>query len=38
MLQADVNLLPVMDGDKVIGVLRMSDVFNALTKSVCELE
>lgn len=32
MLQADVDLVPVMDGEKVAGVLRMSDVFHELTK------
>lgn len=36
MLQADINLVPVMDGEKVAGVLRMSDVFNELTKIVIE--
>ena len=36
MLQADVNLIPVMDGEKIGGVLRMSDVFNELTKIVIE--
>ncbi|MBW1677089.1 MAG: CBS domain-containing protein [Deltaproteobacteria bacterium] len=36
MLQADVNLVPVMDGEKIAGVLRMSDVFNELTKIVLE--
>ena len=36
MLQANVSLVPVMDGDKVAGVLRMSDVFNVLTKVVLE--
>ncbi|MBN1843773.1 MAG: CBS domain-containing protein [Deltaproteobacteria bacterium] len=36
MLQADVNLLPVMDGENIAGVLRMSDVFNELTKTVLE--
>jgi CBS domain-containing protein len=36
MLQGDVNLVPVMDGNKVAGVLRMSDVFNELTKVVIE--
>lgn len=34
MLHADVSLVPVMDGEKVKGVLRMSDVFNELTKIV----
>ena len=36
MIQADVNLIPVMEGEKVRGVLRMSDVFNELTKIVVE--
>lgn len=36
MLQADINLVPVMDGKQVAGVLRMSDVFNELTKIVIE--
>lgn len=36
MLQANVSLVPVMDGKKVVGVLRMSDVFNQITKSVLE--
>lgn len=36
MLQADVDLIPVMDGGKVAGVLRMGDVFNELTKIVIE--
>jgi Mg/Co/Ni transporter MgtE len=36
MLQADINLVPVMDGEKVAGVLRMSDVFNELTKIITE--
>ena len=36
MLQANVSLVPVMDGKKVIGVLRMSDVFNQITKTVLE--
>ncbi len=36
MLQADVNLLPVMDGEKIAGVLRLSDIFNELTKIVLE--
>ncbi|MBW2632300.1 MAG: CBS domain-containing protein [Deltaproteobacteria bacterium] len=36
MLQADVNLIPVMDDKKVGGVLRMSDVFNELTAIVVE--
>ena len=36
MLQADVSLVPVMDGEKIAGVLRMSDVFNELTKILLE--
>lgn len=36
MLQEGVDLVPVMDGDKVAGVLRMTDVFNELTKIVIE--
>jgi CBS domain-containing protein len=36
MFQANVSLVPVMEGKKVIGVLRMSDVFNQITKTVLE--
>ena len=36
MIQGNVSLVPVMDGNKVAGVLRMSDVFNELTKAVIE--
>jgi Mg/Co/Ni transporter MgtE len=36
MIQADVSLIPVMEGEIVRGVLRMSDVFNELTKIVIE--
>jgi len=36
MIQADVDLIPVMEGETVKGVLRMSDVFNELTKIVVE--
>jgi Mg/Co/Ni transporter MgtE len=36
MLQADVDLVPVLDRGKVAGVLRMSHVFNELTKIVIE--
>ncbi|HUV49981.1 MAG TPA: CBS domain-containing protein [Anaerolineae bacterium] len=36
MIQADVDLIPVMEGEIVRGVLRMSDVFNELTKIVVE--
>jgi Mg/Co/Ni transporter MgtE len=34
MIQADINLIPVMEGETVRGVLRMSDVFNELTEIV----
>ncbi len=36
MLEADVSLVPVMEGEKIAGVLRMSDLFNELTKIVLE--
>jgi CBS domain-containing protein len=36
MLQSNVSLVPVMEGNDVAGVLRMSDVFNVLTKAVIE--
>ena len=36
MIQTDINLIPVMEGKIVRGVLRMSDVFNELTKIVVE--
>jgi CBS domain-containing protein len=34
MLQEDNDLLPVMEGDKLIGVLRMDELFNDLTSTV----
>ena len=34
MLHANVNLVPVMDGEKIKGLLRMSDVFDELAKIV----
>ena len=37
MLQEDSHLLPVMEGDKLIGVLRMSDLFHEITKVVLDL-
>jgi len=37
MLQEDTHLLPVMDGDRLIGVLRMSDLFHEITKIVLDL-
>jgi CBS-domain-containing membrane protein len=37
MLHDSVYLLPVMDGDKVIGVVRMRDLFQELTKSIAEM-
>ena len=36
MIQADVDLIPVMEGDTVKGVLRMSEVFNELTQIVVQ--
>ncbi len=36
MVQGNVSLVPVMEGGRVAGVLRMSDVFNELTKGVIE--
>lgn len=36
MLQGNVGLAPVMDGKKIAGVVRMSDIFNELTKIVLE--
>lgn len=36
MVQGNVSLVPVMEGGRVAGVLRMSDVFNELTKVVIE--
>lgn len=37
MLQEDTHLLPVMEGQKLIGVLRMSDLFQNITKAVLDL-
>jgi predicted transcriptional regulator len=34
MLQEDNDLLPVMEGDKLIGVLRMEELFHELTRTV----
>jgi predicted transcriptional regulator len=34
MLQEDNDLLPVMEGDKLIGVLRMDELFHDLTSTV----
>ena len=34
MLQEDNDLLPVMEGDKLIGVLRMEELFHELTSTV----
>ena len=37
MLQEDNDLLPVMEGDKLIGVLRMEELFHDLTSTVLNL-
>jgi len=37
MLQKDVYLLPVMKGGKLIGVVRMGDLFHEITNAVLEL-
>ena len=34
MLQEEVYLLPVMEGDKIIGVVRMGDLFHEIAKAV----
>ena len=37
MLEEETHLLPVMEGDKLIGVLRMSDLFHEITKAVLDM-
>jgi hypothetical protein len=37
MLQEDNDLLPVMEGDKLIGVLRMDELFHDITSTVLSL-
>ena len=37
MLQNDANLLPVMEDDKLIGVVRMGDLFHEITNAVLNL-
>ena len=37
MLQEDSDLLPVMAGDKLVGVLRMDELFHELTRTVLNL-
>ena len=37
MLNEDAYLLPVMEGDKLIGVVRMGDVFHEITNAVLKL-
>ena len=37
MLGEESHLLPVMEGDKLIGVLRMNDLFHEITKAVLDL-
>ncbi|MBW1677022.1 MAG: CBS domain-containing protein, partial [Deltaproteobacteria bacterium] len=36
-LREDAHLLPVMEGDKVIGVVRMGDLFHEITNAVLKL-
>ena len=36
MLQKEAYLLPVMEGDKLIGVVRMGELFQEITKAVLE--
>ncbi|UCF57907.1 MAG: CBS domain-containing protein [Deltaproteobacteria bacterium] len=36
MLQKDAYLLPVMEGEKLIGVVRMGDLFHEITKTMLE--
>ena len=37
MIQEDNNLLPVMEGHKLIGVLRMDELFHEITSTVLKL-
>jgi len=37
MLEEETHLLPVMEGDKLMGVLRMSDLFHEITRVVLDL-
>jgi len=37
MVHENLYLLPVMEGDKLIGVIRMGDVLHAITSAVLEL-
>jgi len=37
MLQNDAPLLPVMEGDKLIGVVRMDDLFHEITNAVLNI-
>ena len=37
MLQADAHVLPVMEGDKLIGVVRMGDLFHNISNAVLKL-
>jgi predicted transcriptional regulator len=36
MLQKDAYLLPVIEGEKLIGVVRMGDLFHEITKTMLE--
>ncbi|MBW2037780.1 MAG: CBS domain-containing protein [Deltaproteobacteria bacterium] len=37
MVDKDIYLLPVMEGDKLIGVVRMGDLFHEITNAVLKL-
>ncbi len=37
MLHEDAYLLPVMEGEKLVGVVRMGDVFHEITNAVLKL-
>jgi len=37
MLQEDAYLLPIMEGDKLIGVVRMENIFQHITSAILEL-
>jgi hypothetical protein len=37
MLQEDAYLLPVMEGEKLVGVVRMGDLFHHITNAVLKV-